>query len=169
MIVFLSSSPCVPDADRAILNPANGFVDRLWDVVPPAPKCLFVCSDPDSPELTDRFAGDMAQAFAEADMEFGDLAVLDGRNPVDAGALVAWSDLIILAGGHVPTQNRFFQQIRLAELLVRLFGVNPKAQTGEVSEDEILLMVGEGEETGAIGQDEKELIENILEFDDRTA
>lgn len=117
MIVFLSSSPCVPDADRAILNPANGFVDRLWDVVPPAPKCLFVCSDPDSPELTDRFAGDMAQAFAEADMEFGDLAVLDGRNPVDAGALVAWSDLIILAGGHVPTQNRFFQQIRLAELL----------------------------------------------------
>lgn len=59
--------------------------------------------------------------------------------------------------------------IRLAELLVRLFGVNPKAQTGEVSEDEILLMVGEGEETGAIGQDEKELIENIFEFDDRTA
>ena len=30
-------------------------------------------------------------------------------------------------------------------------------------------MVGEGEETGAIGQDEKELIENIFEFDDRTA
>ena len=59
--------------------------------------------------------------------------------------------------------------IKLAELTLRLCGVNPKAQIEEVSEDEILLMVGEGEETGAIGQDEKELIENIFEFDDRTA
>ena len=59
--------------------------------------------------------------------------------------------------------------IRLAELTLRVCGVNPKAQIEEVSEDEILLMVGEGEETGVIGQDEKELIENIFEFDDMTA
>ena len=57
----------------------------------------------------------------------------------------------------------------IANLALRLFGVNPKAQIEEVSEDEILLMVGEGEETGAIGQEEKELIENIFEFDDTTA
>ena len=59
--------------------------------------------------------------------------------------------------------------IRLAEGTLRIFGVNPNAQIEEVSEDEILLMVGEGEETGAIGQEEKELIENIFEFDDMTA
>ncbi len=59
--------------------------------------------------------------------------------------------------------------IRLSEVLLRLVGVNPKAQIEEVSEDEILLMVGEGGETGAIGQEEKELIENIFEFDDLTA
>ena len=57
----------------------------------------------------------------------------------------------------------------IANLTLRLFGVNPKAQIEEVSEDEILLMVGEGEETGAIDQEEKELIENIFEFDDTTA
>ena len=57
----------------------------------------------------------------------------------------------------------------LAQVVIRLFGVNPKAQIEEVSEDEILLMVGEGEESGAIGQDEKELIENIFEFDDMAA
>ena len=59
--------------------------------------------------------------------------------------------------------------LALAQIAVRLFGVNPKAQIEEVSEDEILLMVGEGEESGAIGQEEKELIENIFEFDDMTA
>lgn len=57
----------------------------------------------------------------------------------------------------------------IANLALRLCGVNPKAQIEEVSEDEILLMVGEGEETGVIGQEEKELIENIFEFDDTTA
>lgn len=117
MILFLTSSPCVPNADRAILNPANGFVERLWDALPPESNALFICSDPDSYELTDRFANDMADAFREADMPFGDLAVLDGRNPEDAAELIAWSDIIILAGGHVPTQNRFFQETGLANLL----------------------------------------------------
>ena len=59
--------------------------------------------------------------------------------------------------------------LRIANLALRICGVNPKAQIEEVSEGEILLMVGEGEESGAIGQEEKELIENIFEFDDTTA
>ena len=57
----------------------------------------------------------------------------------------------------------------IANLALRVCGVNPNAQIEEISEDEILLMVGEGEETGAIDQEEKELIENIFEFDDTTA
>lgn len=57
----------------------------------------------------------------------------------------------------------------LAGLVLRLFGVNPKAQLEDVSEDEIRLMVESGEESGAIQSGEKELIENIFEFDDITA
>ena len=62
-----------------------------------------------------------------------------------------------------------WMMLRIANVALRIFGVNPKAQIEEVSEGEILLMVGEGEESGAIGQEEKELIENIFEFDDTTA
>lgn len=57
----------------------------------------------------------------------------------------------------------------LAGLVLRLFGVNPNAQLEDVSEDEIRLMVESGEESGAIQSEEKELIENIFEFDDITA
>ena len=39
----------------------------------------------------------------------------------------------------------------------------------EVSQDEIMAMVEEGEESGAIQANEKELIENIFQFNDRTA
>lgn len=123
MILFLTSSPCVPNADRAILNPVNGFVDRLRAVLPPYAHCLFVCSDPDSFQLTDRFGQDMADAFEEAGMPFGEFAVLDHRNAEYAAEMIAESHMLILAGGHPPTQNRFFQEIGLKELLEDFPGI----------------------------------------------
>lgn len=123
MILFLTSSPCVPNADRAILNPVNGFVDRLKTVLPESPKCLFICSDPDSPDLTDSFGQEMADAFEEAGIPFKEFTTLDRRNDEDAQALIWESDLIILAGGHVPTQNAYFQEISLAVLLENYQGV----------------------------------------------
>ena len=123
MTVFLTSSPCVCNAPRAILNPENDFVENLREHLPPEPRCLFICSDPDSYDLTDSFAGDMNDAFAEADIAFSEFAVLDGRNAEDAQMLIWQSDLIILAGGHVPTQNAFFQEIGLRELIENFQGV----------------------------------------------
>ena len=123
MIAFLTSSPCVYQAPRAILNPENQFLDNLRQCLPEHPRCLFVASNPDSPELTDRFGEEMAGAFAEAGIEFSDFAVLDRRTQEDAQVLIWESDFIILAGGHVPTQNAFFQEIGLRELLENYQGV----------------------------------------------
>lgn len=133
MILFLTSSPCIPGADRAILNPANGFVDRLRASLPPRPRCLFVASSPDDPEKTDYYANDMRMAFEEAGMPFGQLGVLDGRNAVEAEALIRASDFIILAGGHVPTQNALFQQLGLASLLERYDGVIMGVSAGSMN------------------------------------
>lgn len=123
MIAFLTSSPCVYGAPRAILNPDNGFVDHLFSCLPQNPRCLFICSSPDSPYLTDKFAHDMASAFEEAGMVFSDFQILDRRNQRDAQLLIWKSDLIILAGGHVPTQNAYFREINLRELLENYQGV----------------------------------------------
>ena len=53
--------------------------------------------------------------------------------------------------------------------VLRLFGIDPKADQEDVSEDEIRMMVDLGEERGAIESSEKELIENIFEFNNTTA
>lgn len=53
--------------------------------------------------------------------------------------------------------------------VLRLLGIDPKAEEEEVSEDEIRMMVDLGEEQGAIESAEKELIENIFEFNNTTA
>lgn len=123
MIAFLTSSPCIYGAPRAILNPENGFVDNLFSCLPEHPRCLFICSSPDSPYLTDKFAYEMAAAFEEAGMVFSDFQILDRRTQCDAQLLIWESDFIILSGGHVPTQNDFFQEIQLKELLANYQGV----------------------------------------------
>ncbi len=52
--------------------------------------------------------------------------------------------------------------------MLRLFGINPNEEKDPVSEDDIRLMIDIGEEKGTIDPDEKEMIENIFEFNNTT-
>ena len=53
--------------------------------------------------------------------------------------------------------------------VLRLFGIDPAANEEEVTEDEIRMMVDMGEEKGAIEGNERDMIENIFEFNNMTA
>lgn len=50
--------------------------------------------------------------------------------------------------------------------LVRLFGIDPHADAESVTEEEIRMLVDVGEEKGVIEDVQKEMINNIFEFDD---
>ena len=52
---------------------------------------------------------------------------------------------------------------------VRLFGVDPHSVDDDVTEEEIRLLVDVGEEKGAIAQQEKVMINNVFEFNNKTA
>lgn len=52
---------------------------------------------------------------------------------------------------------------------LRLLGIDPYAVDDQITEEEIRMMVDEGSEKGAIDFSEKEMIQNIFEFDDKTA
>jgi len=54
-------------------------------------------------------------------------------------------------------------------LIVRLFGLDPNASEEKVTEEEIRMMVDAGEEKGVIEESQKEMINNIFEFDDIVA
>lgn len=53
--------------------------------------------------------------------------------------------------------------------LLRLLGIDPHAADEQITEEEIRMMVDEGSEKGAINHTEKEMIQNVFEFDDKTA
>ncbi len=121
MIYYLTSSPFIVGSPE--LNPANGFLEELRSAIDRPCRALFVCADPDTWERTDRFCGDMRRALEHAGFSFAGWQTLDGRNEDSAPTLVRQAGLIILAGGHVPTQNAFFQRIGLRALLGQFDGV----------------------------------------------
>lgn len=121
MTCFFTSSPNLPDDPD--LCPFNGFIHELHLALPYPCRALYICSDPDDWEKTDLYAASTAEAMEKAGFAFSAFDVLDGRNLEDAAGLIDNADFIILCGGHVPTQNAFFQAIGLKELLTGFDGV----------------------------------------------
>jgi putative hemolysin len=54
-------------------------------------------------------------------------------------------------------------------LLLRILGIDPNGEDNAITEEEIRMMVDVGSEKGAIDSEEKEIIQNLFEFDDKTA
>lgn len=138
MILFLTSSPCddnVPEGCElpCIYFERNGFVANLRKYVAPGGRFLVIAAWPDDYVRNDEMASTFAGCFGWHGMGFSTVEVLDSRNHACAAELVAQSDVILLAGGHVPTENAFFKEIGLRELLVGYKGVIVGVSAGSMN------------------------------------
>ena len=127
MTLFLTSSPCWDDVPEGcalpcIFDERNGFVEALREAVAPGSRCVIVASAPWDFDRLEEMAATFAGCFDWHGMPFSDIAILDNRTADRAAELIAWADVLILAGGHVPTQNDFFRRIGLRELLAGFGG-----------------------------------------------
>lgn len=57
----------------------------------------------------------------------------------------------------------------ISNLVVRIFGIDPNHLCDDVTEDEIIDLVDEAHEQGVIQESEAEMIQNIMEFSDKSA
>jgi len=136
MICFLTSTTGIPD--QAVFNPANRFTEALRACYPDSCSVLYVCSAPRKHRMTDYYASIMRQSLMNADLPFRDFTVLDSRNRRQAAELVKKADLIVLTGGHVPTQNRFFEKIGLRELLKEYQGIIIGISAGSMNSADVV-------------------------------
>ena len=136
MIAFLTSSHNIEG--KPDLNPANGFASELLRAVPRPCRGLAVCSNPDDHERTDFFCHSVREGFEVSGAAFAGYQILDRRNQNQAAELVRSADLIILMGGHVPTQNRFFGEIHLRELLESYDGVIVGISAGSMNSADVV-------------------------------
>ncbi|MBR3494629.1 MAG: Type 1 glutamine amidotransferase-like domain-containing protein [Clostridia bacterium] len=125
MRLFLTSSPCA-DAEELpfVYREENGFAERLRERLPERPRGVMLAAYPEEHEHNDGMAEDFALALEALGCPPEDFRMLDGRCRLsEIHGAVRRSDLVILSGGHVPTQNRWFHKIRLASALKDYPGV----------------------------------------------
>lgn len=142
MVSFLTSSLsilCDTAAGTYSLNPANNFVTELHRCLPNKKIAgLFVASFPDNFRKSEYYGYGICDEFQRAGFSFDTYTILDRRNGEHSRELVQNSDLIILSGGHVPTQNAFFADIHLKDCLEDFHGVLVGLSAGSMNSAEIV-------------------------------
>ena len=118
--IFLTSSP-FPGIGEP-LNEQNRFAERLSVCLHGTDRALFIASDPSDTVSADYFADETRHSLALSGIVMNSFSVLDIRNHAQTKELVSACGFIILAGGHVPTQNAFFSEIRLRDCLTDFSG-----------------------------------------------
>lgn len=94
----------------------NNLVDNLKKRWPQQAKVLFIAANPNDIGKSESYRNAYLHAFPFHGMAIESYTVCDCRD-VEAAAQLADYNVVILSGGHVPTQNAFFHQIGLKEKL----------------------------------------------------
>lgn len=106
----------------SILIQHNGLLDRLKSIWIQNAKVLIICADPSDYEKNDSICACLKESFPMSGLSISYIDKCDDRNPYAVDNLEN-IDVIILAGGHVPTQNRFMKQLRLKDRLLDYNGI----------------------------------------------
>jgi len=131
MKLFLTSSPCLGYAGDILVE--NGFLDELKASLPHPINAVMITSAPDDVEMTDRMAWELREMFDRAGMTFDHYEVLDRRTQRHAPRMMREANFVILCGGHVPTQNRFFQELNLRIKFIDFDGVVMSISAGSMN------------------------------------
>ena len=157
MICFLTSRTDIPTGE---LDPANGFIEEMRRCFPNPCRALDICSDPDGWESMDYYSGLIRTSFEDAGFRFENFRTLDSRNEEQAAELVRDSNLIILSGGHVPTQNAFFRKIGLRELMKDYDGIVVGISAGSMNSADVVYSQPE-EEGEAVDPDYRRFLTGL--------
>ena len=125
MILYMTSTPGGINRETGrpeLLSNKNHFVDRLKGDWKPHSRCVLIASEPDDTKFNSAMAKTYLECFNRSGLSMDSIDVLDRREPKTVEILDRF-DVVILAGGHVPTENAWFHQIRLREHLQHFRGI----------------------------------------------
>lgn len=123
MIYYLTANPFYFDGERLFINEANELLESLREDLTEPISCLYVSSDPNEHEKTLHYARDLRDALKNSGFAVKNVTVLDNRNAWKAESLLSRTNFVLLAGGHVPTQNAFLNEVGLRQMLEEWDGV----------------------------------------------
>lgn len=141
--VFVTSSPCDDDVPEGVDLPCiffekNGFVQRLRERVKENARFVVFPGDPDNFPLNDEMTDTFRKCFEYHGMSIASAEICDARNEYRAQEFVDHADLILLGGGHVPTQAAFFERIGLRNKLKDFEGVIMGVSAGSMNSADVV-------------------------------
>lgn len=113
--VFITGSPC--RKGEGFFTPDAGFADKIRGSLPENAHIVLVSAAPDDASYCDYVFSSTKECIDNTRLSYRSIVMLKRSNAAQAEKILRRSDLIILCGGHVPTQNRFFQEIALKDIL----------------------------------------------------
>ena len=126
MVVFLTSSPTGPlDGSRHVdgLDKKNHFVEQLKKYWKIQSRCCIIAASPDSYDRNDEMCDFFRKAFLKDGLSIQCFDLIDQRYSNFTKDDLQKYDVIVLGGGHVPTQNQFFKNIHLKEKIKDFDGI----------------------------------------------
>lgn len=106
----------------SVLIEKNGLLDCLKSIWHQNARVLIICADPCDHEKNDSVCACLKESFPMSGLSISSIDKCDDRNP-NVTERIRDTDVIVLAGGHVPTQNKFMKQLRLKEHLSGYTGI----------------------------------------------
>ena len=106
----------------SILIQRNGLLDSLKSIWIADANVLIICADPSDHEKNDSVCACLKESLPMSGLSISHIDKCDDRNPSAVESLTR-IDVLILAGGHVPTQNKFMDKLRLRERLKDFHGI----------------------------------------------
>jgi len=141
MIVFLTSSPSgpldMPNYDK-LLDAKNGFVENLRQFWKEEMRGLIIAASPDSFEGNDEMRDFFEQAFRNGNIPVTNFDIWDYRSHDISAEELNQYDVIMLGGGHVPTENCFFELIHLREKLQDYQGIILGVSAGTMNSADVV-------------------------------
>ena len=141
MITFLTSSPTGSlDQSHLVdgLDRMNHFVDNLKKYWRECAKCLMIAASPDACDQNDEMVRYFSTVVQDAGLSYSQFDILDRRNQWMLKEKITSFDVIFLGGGHVPTQNKFFEEIGLREKMKDYDGIVIGISAGTMNSADIV-------------------------------
>ena len=102
---------------------SNGFINRLKNYSTTLTNFVCVASNPDGAEKTEMYANVIIQALNLDNFGIKNVSIIDHRFKGDIAETIKGADCLFLMGGSVPTQNAYFEEIGLKDILKNYNGI----------------------------------------------
>lgn len=106
----------------SVLIEQNRLLDKIRALWPDDARVLMICASPKDYEKNDSVVTCFRQSLPMSGLNYSSLEMCDDRNE-EIVTEISKKDVIILTGGHVPTQNLFLKKIALKEKLQKYRGL----------------------------------------------